>query len=206
MNRTLGRIAVIGLILCLGTSCPAWGQARLQVADFQDQPYQATFAGGKFLRLHLHDGDFRIVGSETNSIHITATGKKLGEAPKIKFDFSRVGNTVSLKLSHVPKNELQVTIAIPRDSNLFARMRGGDLSVEGVTGDKDLKLTGGDLSIQVGNPEDYSHVNLSVRFGDVSGSLFGDPKGWIGNSVKRDGAGKHELLAHVFAGDLILKP
>ena len=206
MNRTLGRIAVIGLILCLWNSSPVWGRARVQDASFQGQPYQADFAGGKFLRLHLHDGDFKIVGSETNSIHITATGKKVGEAHKIKFDFSRIGDTVSLRLSHVPKNHLQVTIAIPRDSNLFARMRGGDLSVEGVTGDKDLKLTGGDLSIQVGNPQDYSHVNLSVRFGDVSGSQFGDPKGWIGNSVKREGAGKHELLAHVFAGDLILKP
>ena len=206
MNRTFGRVARVGLILYLAISCTAWGQARIQEASFQDQPYQANFAGGIFLRLHLHDGDFRIVGSEANSIHITATGKKLGEAHKIKFDFSRTGDTVNLKLSHVPKNELQVTIAIPRDSNLFARMRGGDLSVEGVIGDKDLKLTGGDLSIQVGNPEDYSHVDLSVRFGDVSGSQFGDPKGWIGNSVKRDGNGKHELSAHVFAGDLILKP
>jgi len=178
----------------------------VETANSQDQPYQANFAGGKFLRLHLHDGDFKIVGSETNSIQVTATGKNLAEAHKIRFDFSRVGDIVNLKLSHVPKNELQVTIAIPRDSNLFARMRGGDLSVEGVTGDKNLRLTGGDLSIQVGNPEDYSHVNLSVRFGDVSGSQFGDPKGWIGNSVKHDGAGKHELWAHVFAGDLILKP
>jgi len=206
MNRTLRQVATLGLILFMGIPCPVWGQVRLQTVDFQDQPYQASFAAGKFLRLHLHDGDFRIVGSETDSIHITATGKKLGEAHKIKFDFSRTGDTVNLRLSHVPKNELQVMIAIPRSSNLFTRMRGGDLSVEGVTGDKDLKLTGGDLSIQVGNPEDYSHVNLSVRFGDVSGSQFGDPKGWIGNSVKRDGAGKHELLAHVFAGDLILKP
>ena len=163
MNRTLGRIATIGLSLYLGISCLAWGQARVQEASFQDQPYQADFAGGRFLRLHLHDGDFRIVGSDTGTIHITATGRKIGEARKIKFDFSRVGNTVNLKLSHVPKNELQVTIAVPRDSNLFARMRGGDLSVEGVTGDKDLKLTGGDLSIQVGNPQDYSHVDLSVR-------------------------------------------
>ena len=45
-------------------------------------------------------------------------------------------------------------------------MRGGDLSVESVVGDKDLELTGGDLTIQVGSPEDYAHVDLSVRFGD----------------------------------------
>ena len=91
---------------------------------------------------------------------------------------------VDLKLSHVPKKELQVTIEIPRSTNLYARMRGGDLSVEGVVGDKNLELTGGDLTIQVGSPEDYSHVDLSVRFGDVTGAQFGDPKGWLGNAVR----------------------
>jgi hypothetical protein len=112
---------------------------------------------------------------------------------------------VDLKLSHVPKKELQVTIEIPRSTNLYARMRGGDLSVQGVAGDKDLELAGGDLTIQVGSPEDYSHVDLSVRFGDVSGTQFGDPKGWIGNSVRREGNGKYRLHAHVMAGDLVLK-
>ena len=105
----------------------------------------------------------------------------------------------------MPKNELQITIAIPRATNLYARMRGGDLSVQGVEGDKDLELTGGNLTIQVGSPEDYAHVDLSVRFGDVSGSQFGDPKGWLGNSVRKDGSGKYKFHAHVMAGDLVLK-
>jgi hypothetical protein len=126
-------------------------------------------------------------------------------ARNIKIQLKRTDGAVELKLSHVPKNELQVTIAIPRSTNLYARMRGGDLSVQGVTGDKDLELTGGDLTIQVGSPEDYSHVDLSVRFGDVSGTQFGDPKGWIGNSVRKDGNGKYRLHAHVMAGDLVLK-
>jgi hypothetical protein len=63
---------------------------------------------------------------------------------------------VDLKLSHVPKNELQVTIEIPRSSNLYAQMLGGDLSVQGGAGDKDLELTGGDLTIQVENAEELS--------------------------------------------------
>jgi hypothetical protein len=126
-------------------------------------------------------------------------------ARNIKIQLKRTDGAVELKLSHVPKNELQVTIAIPRSTNLYARMRGGDLSVQGVTGDKDLELSGGDLTIQVGSPEDYSHVDLSVRFGDVSGTQFGDPKGWIGNSVRKDGNGKYRLHAHVMAGDLVLK-
>jgi hypothetical protein len=84
-------------------------------------------------------------------------------------------------------------------------MRGGDLAVEGIAGDKDLELTGGDLTIQVGSADDYAHVDLSVRFGDVSGAQFGDPKGWLGNSVRKDGSGKYRLHAHVMAGDLVLK-
>ena len=84
-------------------------------------------------------------------------------------------------------------------------MRGGDISVEGEVGDKDLELTGGDLIIQVGSPEDYAHFDLSVKFGDVSGVQFGDPKGWLGNSVRKVGYGKYRLHAHVMAGDLVLK-
>ena len=84
-------------------------------------------------------------------------------------------------------------------------MRGGDLSVEGEVGGKDLELTGGDLIIQVGSPEDDAHVDLSVKFGDVSCVQFGDPKGWLGNSVRKDGNGKYRLHAHVMAGDLVLK-
>jgi hypothetical protein len=48
-------------------------------------------------------------------------------------------------------------------------------------------------------------MDLSVRFGDISGTQFGDPKGWIGNSLQKDGNGKYKLHAHVMAGDLVLK-
>jgi hypothetical protein len=169
------------------------------------QDFEANLASCANLRLHLHDGDFRIIGSDSEKISIHVEGKNVEQAKNIKVELKRSDSGVDLKLSHVPKNELQVTIRIPRSTNLHARMRGGDLSVENVTGDKDLELTGGDLTIQVGNPEDYSHVDLSVSFGNVSGNQFGDPKGWLGNSVSRDGAGKYRLHAHVMAGDLVLK-
>lgn len=67
------------------------------------------------------------------------------------------------------------SVEIPRSTNLYTRIRGSDLSVQGVAGDKDIELTAGDLTIQVGSPEDYSHVDPSVRLEDVSGTQFGDP-------------------------------
>jgi hypothetical protein len=155
--------------------------------------------------LHLHDGDFRVVGSDSEKISIHVAGKNMEQADHIKIHLKRSDNAVELKLSHVPKKELQVTIEIPKSTNLYARMRGGDLSVSGITGDKDLELTGGDLTVQVGNPEDYSHVDLSVRYGDISGTQFGEPKGMVGNSLRKEGSGKYKLHAHVMAGDLVLK-
>jgi hypothetical protein len=200
MNNALRLMAVFLLFESV-----AFCQTTQETTNLQHQGFETNLPSGGNLRLHLHDGDFRVVGSDSEKISIHVEGKNVEQAKNIKIHLSRSGSAVDLKLSHVPKKELQVTIEIPRSSNLYARMRGGDLSVQGVAGDKDLELTGGDLTIQVGNPEEYSHVDLSVRFGDVSGTQFGDPKGWLGNSVRRDGNGKYRLHAHVMAGDLVLK-
>lgn len=190
---------------CLLFASAGFCQARQQTSSLVHQDFEEELASGTNLRLHLHEGDFRVVGSDSDKISIHVDGKNVEQAKKIKVRLNRANGTVDLKLSHVPKNELQVTIKIPVSTNLYARMRGGDLSVEGVRGDKDLELIGGDLTIGVGQPEEYSQVDLSVRFGDISGSQFGDPKGWLGNSVHKVGTGKYRLHAHVMAGDLVLK-
>lgn len=200
MNAAL-RLLAISLLL----SAPAFSQGEQETTNLQRQIFDASLASGASLRLHLHDGDYRVVGSDAEKISIHVAGKNLEQAKLVRIQVSHPGGVVDLRLSHVPKNELQVTIEIPRSTNLFARMRGGDLAVEGVAGDKDIELTGGDLTIQVGSPEDYSQVDLSVRFGDVTGDQFGDPKGWLGNSVRKNGNGKYKLHAHVMAGDLMLK-
>jgi hypothetical protein len=180
----------------------AFCQTVQETTNLQHQGFETNLASGATFRLHLHDGDFRVVGSDSEKISIHVEGKNVEQAKNIKIQLKRSGSALDLRLSHVPKKELQVTLEIPRSTNLYARMRGGDLSVQGVAGDKDLELTAGDLTIQVGSPEDYSHADLSVKFGDISGTEFGDPKGWLGNSVRRDGNGKYRLHAHVMAGDL----
>jgi hypothetical protein len=200
MNNTFRLLGVLLLSVSV-----AFCQASLEATKREPQTFQTNLASGANLRLHLHAGDFRVVGTDGERISIHVEGKNVQQAKKVKIQVTRSDGAVDLKLSHVPKNELQVTIEIPKSTNLFARMRGGDLTVEGVEGDKDLELTGGDLTIQVRSPQEYAHVDVSVRFGDVSGTQFGEPKGWLGNSVRKEGTGKYRLHAHVMAGDLVLK-
>ncbi|MGB7494568.1 MAG: hypothetical protein WBR26_06060 [Candidatus Acidiferrum sp.] len=199
--KNLFRLFAVSLLFASVAFC----HTSQETTNLPPQGFETNLASGVNLRLHLHDGDFRVIGSDSDKLSIHVQGKNVEQAKNIKIQLKRSGTAVDLKLSHVPKKELQVTIEIPKSTNLYARMHGGDLSVQDVVGDKDLELTGGDLTIQVGSPEDYSHVDLSVSFGDISGTQFGDPKGSIGNSLQKDGNGKYKLHAHVMAGDLILK-
>jgi len=199
--KNLFRLFAVSLLFASVAFCHTSQDAR----NLPPRGFETNLASGANLRLHLHDGDFRVIGSDSDKLSIHVLGKNVAQAKNIKIQLKRSSTFVDLTLSHVPKKELQVTIEIPKSTNVYTRMRGGDLSVQDVVGDKDLELTGGDLTIQVGSPEDYSHVDLSVKFGDISGTQFGDPKGWIGNSLQKDGNGKYKLHAHVMAGDLVLK-
>lgn len=197
--------AIALLVSCCGLLNASSTRSEVETAAL-DGPFQTDLSRITTLRLHLHDGDFRIVGSDLHEITIHTDGKNRAQSKNMHVQLKRTGDSLDITFSHVPKNEFQVTIAVPRETNLFARMRAGDLSVDGIAGDKDLELMAGDLSIQVPDAADYGPVDLSVRFGDVSGDQFGSPRGWMGNSLKRDGSGKHRLHAHVFAGDLMLRP
>jgi hypothetical protein len=190
------------LLLCASAT---QGQAAQETMNLGHNVFEAKLPSGVSLRLHLHDGDYRVVGSDAERISIHVEGKNVVPANGIKIQLRHSDDAVDLKLSHVPKKQLAITIEIPKATNLYARMRGGDLTVQGVTGDKDLELTAGDLTLQVGPPEKYSHVDLSVRYGDINGTQFGDPKGAVGNSVRKDGNGRYKLHVHVMAGDLMLK-
>ena len=149
MNRSIRLLSVL-VMLWMGL---ASAQTAEQSGNSKDQLFASSMVSGATLRVNLLDGDYRIVGGDTDKLTVTAEGKNVALARRLKLEVVRNGDNVDLTLAHLPKNELQVTIAIPRNMDLYARMRGGDLAVEGVVGNKDLSLTGGDLTVGVGNPE-----------------------------------------------------
>ena len=48
-----------------------------------------------------------------------------------------------------------------------------------VTGNKDIELHAGDLTIGVGDPTDYAHVQASVTTGDIDAKAFGESHGGL---------------------------
>jgi hypothetical protein len=100
---------------------------------------------------------------------------------------------------------LIIEVHVPRKSELYARIPFGDVTIENINGSKDVELHAGDLTIVVGNPDDYSRVEASVNAGDIDGSPFGESHSGLFRSFTKSGRGKYTLYAHVGAGDLKLK-
>jgi hypothetical protein len=186
-------------------SGPVLAQTKLEVKDLQNHPFTVDCPPGGHLRLHLRSGDFHVLGTANNKITVRLGGWNASNAQDLTVRFKRNDNVADLWFSGGPKNGLQVTIEVPPAAMLYVRMPAGDLTVEGVSGDKDVELRAGDLSIAVGNAADYGRVDASVIAGDLQAAPFNESRGGLFRSFEKRGAGKYKLHAHVGAGDLTLR-
>jgi hypothetical protein len=198
--------SVLAILACLSLLVPTGlPQAKLEVADLQNHPFSVDFPSGSRLQIELRSGDFRIVGADDNKISVHIAGKNANNSRDLTVRFKRSSSVAELRVSGGPRNELQVTIAVPKNTGLFVRMPAGQLEIDGISGDKDVSLHAGELNLSVGNPSDYAHVDASVTSGGIEAAPFGESHGGLFRSFHKDGTGKYQLHAHVGAGDLTMK-
>jgi hypothetical protein len=99
---------------------------------------------------------------------------------------------------------VDVEVEVPSPISLEVHLTGGDLTVEGVEGDKNLRLFAGDLKVDVGTLENVRDAEVSVGVGDVSVPPIGEVHGWLGHTWKYQGGGQYHLYAHAGFGDVSL--
>jgi hypothetical protein len=191
---------VLGLAVASGTA-----QTKLDVKDIENHPFTADFNSGGKLRLYLRSGDFHIVGGSDNKITVRVTGRNAYRASDMRVQLEGSNNSADLTVSGGPKNDLEVTIEVPKKTGLYVRMSAGNLALQHVTGDKDAELHAGELVIDVGDVSDYSRVDASVYSGGLEASPFGESHGGLFRSFHKEGNGRYHLHAHVGAGDLTLQ-
>jgi hypothetical protein len=198
--------SVLAVLVCLSLLVPTGlPQAKLEVTDLQNHPFSVDFPSGSRLQIELRSGDFRIVGADDNKISVHVAGKNANNSRDLTVRFKRSSSDAQLRVSGGPRNELQVTIAVPKNTGLFVRMPAGQLEVDGISGDKDVSLRAGELILSVGNPADYARVDASVTSGGIEAAPFGESHGGLFRSFHKNGTGKYQLYAHVGAGDLTMK-
>jgi hypothetical protein len=191
-------------VLALSVASGA-AQTKLDVKAIENHPFTADFNSGGKLRMYLRSGSFHIVGGADNKITVQVTGRNAYRAGDLRVQLEGSNTSADLTVSGGPKNDLEVTIEVPKKTGLYVRMPAGNLELHHITGDKDAELHAGELIIDVGDASDYSRVDASVYSGGLEASPFGESHGGLFRSFHKEGNGRYHLHAHVGAGDLTLQ-
>lgn len=203
MRRTFVFLSLILGSVLVAHSASA--RVKTEVRDIVDHPFSADFAAGGRLRLHIRSGEVHVIGTDQNRISVELSGRKVREAHDVRVTLAEKRGVTEVRVTGGPKNDLTITIRIPRSTDLYARVPFGEVHVESVDGDKDISVHAGDLTISVGKASDYSRVDASVLTGELDGEPFGEEHGGLFRSFHKKGDGKHRLYAHVGAGQLTLQ-
>jgi hypothetical protein len=199
----LRRTLLVACALGLAPVCLA--QTKIEATDLVRHPFSAAFASGGKLKLKIRSGDIRVVGTTDEKISVELSGRKAWDAGDVKVRFEQKSDMTELKVSGGPKNDLTITVRIPASTDLHARIPAGEVHIEGITGNKDVEIHAGDLTVDVGDTADYAHIEASVYTGELDALALGVNKGGLFRSIKKEGSGRYRLHAHVGAGQLTLQ-
>jgi len=196
-------IALLSTVFLL--QIPSSAQTKVDVEDLAHHPLESDFPSGGVLKMRIRSAEIHIVGSDEKKIAIHVGGKNGSGSDDVRAHFERIGDSGELRVTGGPSNEVTITVQVPRSSSLKVHIPAGAVEVKDIQGDKDIELGAGDLTIGVGSPADYSHVDASVTTGAIEAEPFAESRGGLFRSFEKSGSGKYKLVAHVGAGDLTLK-
>jgi hypothetical protein len=199
-------VAMCGFLL-MGLSL---GLQRASAEDFAPVVREASFAAGGVVILDANVGDVHVMPTDhEGKLRLVITAHKQEDAtaaPHWVREFAVNGSQAKIELE-MPKHgqhSFEVTIYVPKRSDLRLNLEVGDLTIEGITGNTDAELGVGDLKMTVTDPHAYRAVAMSVHIGDVNAGAFGlEPSGFLGKSVERKfDAGSYRLKLHTGIGDV----
>jgi hypothetical protein len=181
----------------------ALGQAP---ASEPPNTFETRFGDGGVIRFKLSSGDYTLRRGSSDRIIVRWFANDSAddrEMRKIRV-YADIKASAAIIRTDGPTRKARIAIEIPAHTDIFIRLRGGDVRITGIEGNKDVSMTAGDLKIDLA-PESYAHVHASVTIGDLRGQALGISRDGFRNSFDWNGSGKYNLRASLFAGDLTLE-
>ena len=157
------------------------------------------------LAIDSKPAELNVEGSDAREIRVTCTLHESNRAGEVHIRFRTRDGKAELAISGGPSNNVRLVIEIPHQTHLLVRMPAGAVHVKDVTGDKDVDVHAGELTITGVSPQAYRSVDASVDIGEVQASEFSVNKGGFFRSFKRStGEGLYRLDAHIITGSIRL--
>lgn len=198
MNAHAGS-AVVAITILAGSIA---GTSAFQPTS--GHPVDKSFPKAGVIRMKLAAGDYRITGRSEDKIRVSWRADRPENAANLRADATVTGNSAVIWTSGF-KSGVHFTIDVPSRSDIDIDLSAGDLEVRGIEGNKKVESWAGDVSIDIGQPEQYREVEASVRAGDLTALPFNVSKGGLMRSFSWRGKGPYSLRAKLFAGDLTLR-
>jgi len=157
---------------------------------------------GATLKLELSSGNYRIESGAADRLIIESLARDPQEQKRVRFGLIATRQEAQVKVTG--PSHVEASIKIPKNVNLRVRLSGGRLIMTGIEGDKDIESNAGQVSINIGKPQDYCAIDASVNIGDIEArALPGIGAGPV-HSLNATGPGKYRLHVHLGAGQIRL--
>lgn len=169
-----------------------------------DHPIEAPLRSRAALVVESRPAGVEIVGTDAETIRVSCT---VDHSMDVELRLSGTPGYERLNITSPVRNQnLHIRIEIPRKINLRFHMGAGEVKVEDITGDKDIDLYAGQITISSASTGGYKSVDASVDIGDVNASAYGVDKGGFFRSFTKTAAdGEYRLRAHVITGQIDLQ-
>ncbi len=190
--------------LVLGTAIVVGAAAQPHSETRPSESLDVPFVTGGRISMDLSAGGYRISAGPDDRIRVEWTVRHQHELGDVEADVEVDGSDATVVVDDGPRNGFHVDIEVPRRADLTIRLSAGELSVEEIVGDKDIRLHAGELRIDVGDADDYRSVEGSVWAGELQADPFRITTGGLFRSLDWRGPGEFLLKAHLKAGELRL--
>jgi hypothetical protein len=157
------------------------------------------FASGGRVQIQLASGSYQIRAAADNHVRITSD-RNIGEA---SVEVTTEGGSARVESRDTPRN-FRATIEVPAQADLVIHLTAGELVIEPIAGNKDINSNAGEITVAVGNPDDYATVDATLKAGDIQADAFGGSKSGLMPHFTWSGPGKRTLRADLGAGKLVL--
>ena len=163
---------------------------------------EAPFSSGGIVHLRLSYGDYTIKSGFADRIIVRWVDSH-GADIRDKLNLDAAGDTANIRTDG-PVKHGHFVVELPSRSDIFLRLKAGDVKISGIEGNKDVHMTAGDLTIEA-DPTAYSSIRGSVTMGDLDAHSLHISKGGIHRSFDWRGSGLYHLRASLVVGDLTIR-
>jgi hypothetical protein len=161
---------------------------------------EKPFAAGGRIEMQLDGGGYEVRPSPDGRVRI-ATDEHIGDA---SVEVTAEGSKARVETRNAP-NKFRATIDVPATADLVIHLKAGELVIGAIAGNKEIDSYAGNITIAVGNPDDYASVDATLKAGDIDAAAFGGSKSGIMPHFTWSGPGKRTLRADLGAGNLVLR-